>query len=179
MSTRRLFFALWLPAPVAEALHRTARTLVQDGGGRAMRAETLHLTLAFLGDVEVARLPELEALGARAAATATPFTLDIDHLGHWSHNRIDWAGPQQTPDGLLALAGKLREALAAAGFAVEPRSFAPHVTLARKRTSAQLPTPFVAQHVPVDELRLVESRRDDGGAHYAAIGRWRLGRSTT
>jgi 2'-5' RNA ligase len=174
MATRRLFFALWLPEAVAAALHRHALDLVGSGPGRVMRADTLHLTLAFLGDVDETRLPELLSLGARVATGRTRFPLTIDRSGHWSHNRIDWAGCAIVPDALAGLVGELRAGLSAAGFQVEDRSFVPHVTLVRKRAGTPFPSEIDVPSFEVDALRLVESKRGPDGANYMTIGRWPL-----
>jgi len=160
---------------VAAALHRRALDLVGEGPGRVMRADTLHLTLAFLGDVGDARLPELGAIGRRVAARAQASTFILDRLGHWAHNRIDWAGCTEMPQPLAALAGDLRGELQIAGLPVEFRPFVPHVTITRKRAGVTTTLALPPLRVPVDVLLLVESRRQAAGAEYAALERWPLG----
>jgi 2'-5' RNA ligase len=140
-----------------------------------MRADTLHLTLAFLGDVDDAHLPELGAIGRRVAARAQASTLLLDRLGHWAHNRIDWAGCTEMPQPLAVLAGDLRGELQGAGFPVELRPFVPHVTITRKRAGDTTTLALPLLRVPVDVLLLVESRRQAAGAEYAALERWSLG----
>ena len=54
----------------------------------------LHLTLAFVGDVDRDRLP-LEAVGD--AVGGPGFELPIDAVGYWPHNRIVWAGSTACP----------------------------------------------------------------------------------
>ena len=61
MSTVRLFFALWPSPPLAASLAGWAQQARLTCGGRAMRTETLHLTLAFLGPVDAALADELAA----------------------------------------------------------------------------------------------------------------------
>ena len=55
-----VFFALWPDAAAAD-LARIAGEAARLCGGRATRQETLHLTLAFLGNLGVDRLPALAA----------------------------------------------------------------------------------------------------------------------
>ena len=62
----RLFFALWPPAETAAALARWAKGLE----GRAIPAEKIHLTLAFLGGVAPDR-------AANRSAMADPAALDF------------------------------------------------------------------------------------------------------
>lgn len=59
MSTMRLFYALW-PAPtLATSLASWAEQACPATGGRIMRTETLHLTLAFLGNIDMETAEEL------------------------------------------------------------------------------------------------------------------------
>ena len=55
----RLFFALWPSAELRRRLHALALRYQRLHGGRAMRAETLHLTLLFLGEVPRAQIASL------------------------------------------------------------------------------------------------------------------------
>ena len=72
---RRLFFALWPDAPAAAALYRVAAESREACGGRLMRPETLHLTLAYLGRVADRCLPSVLAAGAAAAGDAPTVNL--------------------------------------------------------------------------------------------------------
>ena len=61
----RLFFALW-PAPeVRDALAAIARGLQAKCGGRPTRADRIHLTLFFVGQVARERLVELESVAVK------------------------------------------------------------------------------------------------------------------
>ena len=136
----RLFFALWPDAATVVGLNRFARTWLERQGPEAaatwrlMQPDTLHLTLAFLGQVEATRTPLLTQVLATFAAPPLAFTLD--RWGWWPHNRILWAGCAQPPPALLALGNGMQVALVDAGFPLETRSFLPHVTLLRGRAGA-------------------------------------------
>ncbi|UCV24850.1 RNA 2',3'-cyclic phosphodiesterase [Ferribacterium limneticum] len=139
-ATARVFFALW-PAPeVAERLGDIAHDSAQSFGGRATRRETIHLTLAFLGNVPEARLPDLSI--AAASVGGEPFAINVDQLGFWSHNHLLWAGCRLPSPALDALSSQLRKALARAGFRVggEGRDFVPHITLVRRVPEATAPS---------------------------------------
>lgn len=128
----RLFFALCLDERVARRLSALACACAERCGGKPMRQETMHLTLAFLGEVDAARLPELLAAARRVAQPR--LSLAIDTVGYWRHNRLLWAGSSQPCAALDRLAEALRAELDAAGFVVagEGRGFSPHATLVRK-----------------------------------------------
>jgi 2'-5' RNA ligase len=126
----RLFFALWPDDSVRAELARWSRELHAVCGGRPMRAENLHLTLAFLGNVEDARVAEVERAAGEVAPRAA--TLVLDRPGYWKHNRIAWAGASVVPPELAALVSGLREALAKSRIGFDAKSFASHVTLLRE-----------------------------------------------
>lgn len=138
-----------------------------------MRRETLHMTLAFLGEVDPARLAAAQAVASGLPSVA-PFDLAIDRLGCWRHNHIVWAGCE-APPALGALADGLAEGLRAAGFRLDDRPFAPHVTLLRDaRCPEALPAPEKPVAWPVGEFVLVESRLSPKGADYAVLARYPL-----
>ncbi|CAN0482847.1 unnamed protein product, partial [Phaeothamnion confervicola] len=126
----RLFFALW-PAPgVARALHTWGRAAQAVTGGRLTREETIHLTLAFLGDVPGERVAALIDCARRVKGRA--FGLAIDEGRRWEHNRIAWAGPREMPEALADLAAQLDAHLKAGGFRTEKRDFKAHISLVRR-----------------------------------------------
>lgn len=128
----RVFFALW-PAPeAARQLSAVADSFANSAGGRATRQETIHLTLAFVGDVPLERLPDLQR--AARDVSAETFELTLDQFGIWRHNRIFWAGCSVLPPALAVLSTSLKTALLAADFSVAnaQRTFTPHFTLVRK-----------------------------------------------
>lgn len=138
-----------------------------------MRRETLHMTLAFLGEVDEARLGAAQAVASGLPPVA-PFDFAIDRLGCWRHNHIVWAGCE-APPALDALAAGLAGGLRAAGFRLDDRPFAPHVTLLR---DALCPEALPALDPPVAwaarEFVLVESRLSPKGADYAVLARYPL-----
>lgn len=174
VETARVFFALWPPEEVAGRLAVIAADYSQAAGGRPTRRETIHLTLAFLGDVAVERLPELQRVAGEVAPTSCELTLD--RFGIWQHNRLLWAGCT-TPPPLLDLAYFLNKRLLDAGFAVADakRPFAPHVTLVRKLARFDVALPVVeALNWPCREFVLVRSRLSGKGWDYEVLGRFSL-----
>jgi len=175
--TARVFFALWPPETVARQLASIAADYSQAAGGRPTRRETIHLTLAFLGDIAVERLPELQRVAGEVDATA--FELTLDRFGVWQHNRLFWAGCA-TPPALLDLAYSLKKRLMEADFAVADakRSFTPHITLVRKlaRLDAGLPVAN-ALTFHCGAFVLVRSRLSDKGSAYEVLARFPLAAS--
>ncbi|WP_301277565.1 RNA 2',3'-cyclic phosphodiesterase [Dechloromonas sp.] len=175
-ATARLFFALWPTAEVVAALNPAAIQHAEALGGKATRPETLHLTLLFLGNFRVDRIPYL--IEAARTVRFSRFSLRLDCLGAWSHNRLLWAGCQQTPPALHALVADLQRALVVGGLFVAsaPRDFVPHLTLVRKL--ARLPAADELRAIwpplawPVSEFVLLQSPRDSHSSRYVTLAKF-------
>src|SRR5919202_6095937 len=80
----RVFCAIALPSEVrARATDHIARLreAVPDARASWGRAENLHITLKFLGEVEQSRVPKLSSAAARAAESVQAFNLSIEGAG--------------------------------------------------------------------------------------------------
>lgn len=170
--TLRLFFALWPDDPTREALNRTGKWLHKHWAGRRMRADTLHITLAFLGSTPVERLDALIACADEVRTEA--YDLLLDEAGYWRHKRIGWLGASETPIEHLALVQALNVALNQAGFPVDGRPHVPHITLLRNSTGGER---LVCDPVrwDVSDFVLVKSDTKSDGAHYEVVRSWELG----
>ena len=163
----RLFFALWPPSRSSAALAGWAKRL---GAGRATRAETVHLTLAFLGEIGEERIESACAAAQRVRFAA--FALPLEQVRYWKHNRVVWASPSETPAPLAALATDLAAGLRAARFALDGRAFAAHVTLARGASPPSVLPPVPRLDWPVREFVLVRSRPSRKGSAYEIVRRF-------
>ena len=168
--TGRMFFALWPDAQARVGLMRAGREMHRALGGKLTREESVHLTLVFLGDVALDRLPGLKARAAQVRFE--PFVLRIERAGCWHHNRIGWVGPRATPAALQQLVADLERALTGEGFAFDPRPYAAHVTLLRRARCKPIPEEATAIDWPVREFVLVRSELNSEGSRYSALGRW-------
>ena len=172
LDAARLFFAAWPTPDVQDALHGIALQAQAQCGGRAVTARNIHLTLAFLGNVDRARLPGLEELAA--AVAAAPCDLAIDRIGYWRDNRILWAGVERCPEPLTALVAALSSALGAIDFRVDARPYVPHVTLLRDARSKPARSGLPPIAWPVRDFALIESVQRSRGRVYEVLRRWPL-----
>lgn len=170
----RVFFALWPSQAIARELALHGKALTVETGGRCMRPDTVHLTLAFLGDIPRDRIPDL--LSLPPSVTGSPFGLDIDRLGVWSRNGIGWAAPSEPPQPLLVLQEALSRWLRSSGFAPDRRAFRPHITLVRNATGDWPLARIPAVEWDVTDFVLVRSDRDAQGARYDVLARFPLTR---
>ena len=136
----RLFVALNLPPELRDALHAGTAGL-REAAPREVtwaRAESLHLTLKFLGDAEAERAAVIgEVLGQVAGRHQMP-TLRVGGVGAFpsmERARVVWLGVEPEPR-LELLQHDIEAACATLGFEIEGRPFRPHVTLGRLRAAA-------------------------------------------
>jgi 2'-5' RNA ligase len=156
-------------AETGAALAELARRLAQDGGGRPVPVEKIHLTLAFLGDVTPERMPAvLEAATLRARRFEGAF----DQVG--SFRRAGVPGPEWPirRTALLGLqrklASRLREAGVRAGGARIHSPCHPGAANARAIPRAAIaPIAWTA-----DALTLVRS--ETGTGRYSIVESWPL-----
>jgi len=152
-----------------------------------MVADTLHLTLVFVGAVPVGRLGDMMHLAGDLSVLASTLSLDQAHC--WRHNRIACLEAQLIPDGLARLVGGLEVGLDKLGIRYDRRSYRPHVTLVRnancagrggqvgvgvsKEAGGEIPAPDPLIW-PVRDFVLLRSRLRPDGARYDILGRWPL-----
>lgn len=129
----RMFIAAELPEAIREALSETSALLRGLVRGRYVAPDSFHVTLAFLGDVPVARMDEAMAAVEGACEGQPPIAVALGPLGSFgrSHRATLWQGFSLGVDELAGLAGDIREGLAAAGLPYDGSLFVPHVTLMR------------------------------------------------
>jgi RNA 2',3'-cyclic 3'-phosphodiesterase len=140
--------------------------------GRCTRDDSIHLTLAFVGDVDSVRLAEL--LAPPAELTVARFTLTFDSWGCWPRNAVAWVAPSRVPGPLRDLAARMEAWLRDSGFELDVRPFNPHVTLVRKAQCAPLPDSTPSIEWQVEDFVLVRSALAPAGSRYEIIGRWPL-----
>ena len=172
--TARVFFALWPTAAEREQLAAWQKPLKRLCGGRAMRAETLHNTLIFIGDVELYGLEVLQ-LAAREVGGES-FELNFDEARYWGHNHIVYAAPRHVPQQLVQLADDLGQRLDAHRFKFDRRDYQPHVTLLRNAHWSDAPLPGMEPVCwKVADFALVQSVPRDGVTDYRVLARFHLG----
>lgn len=167
----RLFFALWPDDKVRARLAHWSRELHAVCGGRPMRPENLHITLAFLGNVEEAKVAEIERAADQVAPCAA--TLVLDQPGYWKHNRIAWAGASVAPPGLEAHVSELRAALAKSQILFDAKPFVSHVTLVREAGEPRVTPALEPIEWRLDGFALVRSVTSPQGSRYEILKSWK------
>lgn len=93
-----------------------------------------HITLAFLGGVELSLIEKLENSLAEIAIDHVPFSLTLENIGFFGQEkqpRIFWAGVKKE-EKLNRLQKAIFETCTRLGFQLDTRPYTPHITMARK-----------------------------------------------
>ena len=133
MAQWRVFLGLWLPSVLLEPLIKVQTYLrSQQLAVRWTKPENFHITLHFLGNIPVERIPQLQtAFAANLVGLAAP-TLCIDQLGAFpkpERPSVLWAGFSSPDPALEALNRAATAAGQHIGIPPEDRPYHPHVTL--------------------------------------------------
>jgi 2'-5' RNA ligase len=114
-----------------EVIDRVAQGL---RNARVVNPAGIHLTLAFLGELNDVQLTEAMQATEIAAQQVSPFTYRLTRpgiFGSVSHPRVLWMGIDQPSGSLARLHRILNQELEQRGFEIDKRPFSPHLTLAR------------------------------------------------
>ncbi len=147
---KRIFIAIELPKEIKQNLLRVQQNfkdlkverseIPTAVGTKCVKSEHMHLTMVFLGDIDEARISEIEEICSKVAKNFLPFEMEFIGLGAFPNSRqphILWVGIKDS-EKLISLQKELAVGLKRAGFRIEDRKFVPHLTLARLRKRVNL-----------------------------------------
>jgi 2'-5' RNA ligase len=185
----RLFVAVELDdaarAAVVHAQRRIDRALGERSAIKWVDAGQIHLTLAFIGQVEDPRVePVIEAMGP--PLSMIPFELVFGGLGTFPSRgipRVLWLGVVRGQQELAYVQRAVADRLRRLDIALEDRPFHPHLTLGRWRSPEHSAAASVrvarwegeTTSVMVEAVTLFQSRLSSFGATHIPLCRARLG----
>ena len=166
----RLFTGIEIPDDVAERL-----ALLRGGlaGARWISPENYHLTLRFIGDVDMVVAEDAAERLSRVRRPAFPLRFSgLGALGTRKHHAVVAQIASSPP--LLELQAEHERLLQRIGLPAEGRKFTPHVTLARLRGGnaraiaeyLTLRGGFFSAAFAVERFVLFSSRNSVGGGPY-------------
>ncbi|HEX9932887.1 MAG TPA: RNA 2',3'-cyclic phosphodiesterase [Allosphingosinicella sp.] len=174
----RLFVAIRPPGPVRATL-RAAMGGVS--GARWQTDEQVHLTLRFIGEVDLNAAHDIHA--ALGAIHHPRFEVAVSGLGTFDRRgrpEVIWAGVAPH-EPLKALHKKVDQALARVGIEADRRAYHPHITLARLGRSAGPVADLLRQSggissepFPVASFTLYGSTLTPTGAVYSVVEQYPL-----
>lgn len=168
----RLFFAYWPTAEKAEEIAPWVHSAHAVYGGRMMRTDTLHMTLAFLGqadETETGRLIE-----ACVHWRLPSGSMVLREPGCFRKAKVVWLGPSAAQPASLAWLHQANERLwgylAPLGWQARESAFRPHVSLLRNAALARLDDLKGAEVSWTPErCVLVGSRPTETGSRYTML----------
>jgi len=162
----RLFFALWPNAEQVEKLLDAQDYATSHLEGRKLSCETFHLTLIFLGEVPVAKIPIL--IEAATTVRFSPIELKLNLIEAWPKNNLLNAVPNPAPVALSQLHLDLSKSLANTGCILDKRTFLPHVCLMRN-IHGEMALTNINIVWKISNFVLAESIPDEQGPHYKIL----------
>jgi 2'-5' RNA ligase len=166
----RLFTGIEIPEHVTEQLAYLRGGLV---GARWIDTENYHLTLRFIGDVDMNTAEEAAAGLARVRRSSFRLRFTgVGALGTRKHHAVVAEVEPSRP--LMELQAEHERIFQRIGLQAEGRKYTPHVTLARLRSGSSRDIAeylsvrggFLAEPFTVDRFVLFSSRNSVGGGPY-------------
>ncbi len=134
----RTFVCIEIPESILARIDRLQANLRQiDAQVSWTSPSNIHLTLKFLGNVEVSRIKRIGLAIERAASNIRPFEIEVGSAGCFPSPRkprVLWVGISVVPEPLKLLYVEIERELGREGFPPETRAFSPHLTIGRIRT---------------------------------------------
>lgn len=159
------------------------------GAVRWERADKLHVTMKFFGEVVAERIADLRMATERAASSVREFAVKLEGAGTFPMRgspRIWWLGLCDAAEELQNLHERLEAECAVHNFKREARKFHPHITIGRTRSAptddlAKLTCTHQLLHIEgaeftVSELVIMQSELSTSGSRYMPLIRCKLAR---
>lgn len=186
----RIFCAVELPEDARARVAAHVESLRRAAQGSLKitweRAEKLHLTLKFLGEIEAERVEALTRAANRAADVTGNFEVSLREAGAFpprGNPRVLWLGLHDDAGRLAELQKRLEAECERENFPREARAFRPHITIARIRTpnaaarrlaTLHRETNFAPATFDVGEFVIMQSQLGAGGSRYTPLSRHEL-----
>jgi len=138
----RSFIAISIPEEIKQKLAELqARLKKADAMVKWTRAQGIHITLRFLGNVSVEEIKEAGEAISQVARQFSPFLVEANGFGTFPERgrpRVIWVGLNQGVSQLKAIFEELDKELINRGLGKADRAFSPHLTLGRIKTGKNL-----------------------------------------
>lgn len=178
----RLFVGVELPEDVRTAIRDATMPWRRSlPAFRWTQPDALHLTIAFIGNVDADDVPAIESAVGAAAAPFAPVPTGLTRFGRFPGRgaaRVLWVGLDDPDGGLVRMATATTAALGSF-LEADERPYHPHITIARARRPATVPAAFHDDQVPgarwtIDAVTLFRSHLGTEAPRYERLGLWNL-----
>ena len=176
----RAFIALELSQEIKQAIADYVAPLrALDKGVSWTKAENVHLTLKFLGDVPKPQIEKVAAALREVCASFTPIAAEAIGSGVFPNEhrpRVLWIGMNESAGKLVEFAQRIESECQRLGFEKEERGFTPHLTIGRVKegkaanvVKALREQPFPARQIVFQECALMQSELRSAGSIYTVL----------
>jgi len=182
---KRLFVAIDIPERVKKYLCEIeGRLFSKDGDIRKIPYPNIHITLKFLGNVNLNKIEKIKNAIKKTADNFDCFNYKIaSELGAFSSfksARIIFAEINSGSDKIIKIYDKLEDNFSKIKIRKEKRKFTPHITIVRMKRSKNIKN--LVKNIKLDlvdtikccKLTLFESRLKPGGAEYVIVEEFSL-----
>mgnify|MGYP002525148781 CR=1 FL=1 len=168
---KRLFLALWPDDSTRQAISGLVEQ-IGSAGIKSVKPSNLHVTLVFLGNVDVTTelsiRQQLDKIASRA------LSIQFDEISYWRKPGIICLTSEQQPGkDLLGLVRKLDAIAKSCGLVTDTRPYQAHITLARK-ACFQPEGVFDPIIWRAEAFCLVASVSGNNGVEYRVLQSWSL-----
>jgi 2'-5' RNA ligase len=184
----RSFLAFELPVNIKKTVLKVTGEIRDSGlDVRWVKAENIHLTMVFLGNVKTEEIEGIEKEVRNVCPVYGSFDIALKGMGCFPNRRrprVLWLGLDGEIERMSHFRDGLQRALKAFGIKEEKRPFRPHLTLGRFRSTRkmgsrleELLSEYAALESPVEslnELYLFKSDLNPRGAVYTKLKSWPL-----
>ncbi len=180
--TTRAFIAIELNEAVHSKIASLQSILKKSNADvKWLESGSIHLTLKFLGNMEIQKIKEIEEILNETAAGLEPFALTLKGIGAFpglDHPRVIWVGVESGASQSKQLVKTIEEKLEIIGIPREEREFYAHITLGRVKSQKNIhnlekiiaATEFAAgSAVDVNHLTLFKSQLSREGPVYTPL----------
>jgi 2'-5' RNA ligase len=188
MARVRTFIAIDPGKPIRDRMVALQQNLARAGTElKWVEPENLHVTLLFLGEVDMLDVPRVCAAVAESAREHPAFPLSVEGTGCFPNARrprVLWVGLGQGKQEVVALHDSLEGPLLELGcYRREERQYSPHITLGRVRSlgpNDALPALLARQaswkggETTAQEVLVMGSELTPQGPRYTVLGRGKL-----
>jgi 2'-5' RNA ligase len=189
----RLFIAINLPPEIKETVRNVQADIAAQVSPKAVawvRREQCHLTLNFLGDVQIESVAPLADLLRNVGGEFTPFRVAACGVGVFPNKqrpRVIWAGVRSHGDELERLQQATTTATAQMCRLPDDKKFVGHITIGRCKDSSRSDNRKIAEIVEsqaaaalgawdVSSFELMRSELSPNGAIHSVHESFRFGK---
>lgn len=164
----RIFIALEMNEALQSHLHGVIQQVASTLPNlRWVDPQGIHLTLAFLGELDQLQLDAASVATQLVAQQMSAFTYRLTRLnifGTPQQPRVLWMGIEEPTGVLASLQSLLKQQLEQRDLPTDPRPFSPHLTLARVK-SLQLDEQISLQTLLANDQKRLTSSQTYPAAH--------------